>query len=184
MRKTLSALLLAIFLTCLTPSQAHAFGFDVSAVGAGTYSSGIVTPAPGSMTAGFGYGAGGLVGFSFIPILGIQSGALWLNHSFTLNGVSNSYNYLNIPFMARLMFFSIFSIEAGGYYGILLNGTPTANNDIGLMGGASVFIPLGVPFIKIRISAYYEYGLTNIAPSGSTIASRNIDLLAGLGFVF
>jgi hypothetical protein len=192
-------IILVIFFLATAP-LAHAV--DLSAFGAMSYSNASFTPSLSS-SAGTGYGYGATIGFGLVPFFSIETGVMYLPHSYsapvtggTMNFTANAYE---IPLLLRFSPIGLISINAGGYYGLTsstpLAFTPTGSstaigmtgtnvNDGGLLFGVSVRVPL-LPILKIRGDIMYEYGLINLASSfsPSTIStqySRNLDFLLGL----
>jgi len=191
------AALLPLSLTLSLTSQA----FDISALGGVTISNfSQATPLAASSSGGTGYGVGGLVNLGLVPIIGIETGLFYMQHTVNLTNIpvsgqngSITSNNLSLPIMLRFTPVKFFSVEAGGYLGLSATASETITssnssstssltgvNDNGLIGGVSLNVPL-MPGLYARFSGFYEYGLTNLSSGASpAVNTRNIDLLAGI----
>jgi len=192
-----SIALVCLVSSCFLPS-AHAF--DVSLLGAMTvsnYSLSAPTDIPSST--GVAFGLGGTVGFDLNPFFSIETGLLYLKHSYSTNlnltNQSFTYDYTTIPLLLRLNPISLISFGAGFYYGIATStsvdttvGTAVSTtmdsphtNDFGLMAGVGVRLPLIPMLLKLRADVLYEFGLVNLsATPGVSQKARNLDFFAGL----
>ena len=189
-------LIFSLFFGASSLSARAAHALDFSLFGIVTPSNYNVSPAPSSTSSSITFGLGGTVGFGLSPFFSLETGALFLPRTFTQTtaGFENtrSVSYMEIPVLLRISPMSLFSVNAGLYYGIptassvkvTTSGTTTSGTspnptDYGLLLGASVRIPVA-PFLKIRGDLLYRIGLANMDLGSATISSRNFDLWAGL----
>ncbi len=185
-----------MFLGSLSPHSAYAL--DFSLLGAVTQSNYSLSTTPSTQSSsGTAFGVGGTVGVDLNPFFSLESGLLFLTHSFsTFTGaVTQNYTnkYIDVPLLLRFVPFSLVSFSLGGYYGVLsaasietlVSNVTTAqigngSNDYGLLGGVGIRLPLA-SLLKVRLDILYQYGFANLSSnSATTQRSRNVDIFVGL----
>src|SRR4051812_9451419 len=107
-----------VILACSPSARA----LDLSVLGAVTASNYSISPAPTATSSGLGFGFGATIGFGMGPFFSLETGALFLAHTFsatvTNTAYTNTYNSVEVPVLFRISPISLISFNVGGYYGI------------------------------------------------------------------
>lgn len=135
------------------------------------------------------YGGGLFASFKF-SLIGVQAEAMYQS-----SGVSSSFagvtqqidmGYLQVPILAKLYFLKVINIQAGPYYGLLLNTNDSQGifnkddfetSDLGFLAG------VGVEVWRLNVNARYQLGFSDI--SGANLGNtdyKNRAVLVGIGF--
>lgn len=199
---------LIVFITLAGIQEATAF--ELSVVGATNFANPAIDV--GGVTAtGYNakpaFGGGVLVGFSMLPALEWEIGALYVGRHYkypTSNGqAEDSYYSYEVPLIFRLTALQYINIGAGAYVAVPsgedtytltpTGGTGTSTSqtasssfktDYGLVASLAVKIPLNMA-VSFLIDGRYYYGVSNASKiAGETLKFRDAQALFGLNFEF
>ncbi len=197
-------ILLGIFFSCL---QAQAF--ELSLVGGVNLAtpSDQVNSSSSTGTSKLAFGGGALLGFSMVPTVELEIGALYMGRHFTAavptGSEEDTYYSFEVPVIVRLIGLRYLTVGAGAYYavpqgqdsynlsptsGSASSGSTTATsnfkNDLGAVASVGIKFPIGVAS-NFLIDGRYYYGLTNMSQnSNETLKARDLQILAGINFEF
>ena len=122
---------------------------------------------------------------------GLQTELLFSRQGFSLYGNDVIFNYITVPFLAKLYLYQGFNLEVGPWFGYLFgvdpNSTVISDNNIqlsGLKGGKDAGVAAGIGYdfkFGLVIGARYQHGLSDLA---SNLLWTNRNIAVSLGWKF
>lgn len=175
-----------------------AWAFRLSVVATGTRAKIDSEPNSPTREPKLGFGGGMLMEFDAAPMVGFETGALYVARTFEQGSPAQTYNYnyLMIPALLRVTALDFLTFGAGGYYAAAMgdvkyagastswNAANAKKSDYGVTGALGLLFDVG-PLTALRIEGRYNHGLMNIeknSTNGSTSKWREILFIAGLTF--
>ena len=138
-----------------------------------------------------GFYAGVLWEHKIVPLVRVQSGLLFVQNGYSLEGIPNAdfttLNYLQLPVIAKLKLGPVYALggitsalRVGGATNFADGTSEKVSSDDYKSYDFGAQVGLGFQFLIIGIEARYTWGLTNIAQQGVAVNNQAFSVGAHL----
>ena len=154
-----------------------------------------------SVTSASGYGLGAFFSLGLVSDFSIEIDGIFEHRSYTSGSPGTTYSLsdFQVPVFLRYSLAPLLNIGLGPYWSsglgdvgvstsLLGNLSQTyasaglSQSDFGMATSLQLRVPI-TPFNHLIVDGRYHYGISNLATTaGSTLQTRELSLLAGLGF--
>jgi hypothetical protein len=192
--KNLGLIFLSSFVFFTTSAQATEFGI----LGGINFFNPSLESEPGDASVTTSSTAGFVGGFSYkssLALINVEIDALYDKKKLSSGTIDSTSNWLEIPVLARYVFFPFFNFGLGAYYSVGLGDVSVAGvtenyqsagmnrSDFGLLGSIQMELPIA-PQMTLIADLRYNYGLVELEENTAAASekSRELQVMFGVSY--